>query len=430
MTTGMTPIAEGATLQIDVASTSAFFSTINSRAASRYILAFLFALSMATCALLETGCSGSDAKSAAAAAKAASNASVPVAVATAQQKDMPYYLVGLGSVSAFYTVNVKSRVDGELVQVNFHEGQTVKQGELLALIDPRPYEVQLATAQAQLFKDQASLRDAKLNLDRFRGLLNDSGAMSQQQVDTQQSTVDQFDGAIRSDQAAIDNAKLQLVYCHITSPISGRIGLRQVDPGNIVHAADTNPMFIITQLQPIAVLFTLPEDNIPAVQEHMNKGQLAVDAYSRDDSTKLATGKLLTIDNQIDQTTGTGKLKAQFDNTDNALFPNQFVNVHLLLETRKNSTVIPAAAVQRGPQGTFVYAMKPDKTVQVKPITVAFTQNNETVVATGIAPNDVVVTDGQDKLRDGSKVEPRAPVSPNTTSQAVQTKDSGAVGTP
>ncbi len=430
MTTGMTPIAEGATLQIDVASTSAFFSTINSRAASRYILAFLFALSMAMCALLETGCSGSDAKSAAAAAKAASNASVPVAVATAQQKDMPYYLVGLGSVSAFYTVNVKSRVDGELVQVNFREGQTVKQGELLALIDPRPYEVQLATAQAQLFKDQASLRDAKLNLDRFRGLLNDSGAMSQQQVDTQQSTVDQFDGAIRSDQAAIDNAKLQLVYCHITSPISGRIGLRQVDPGNIVHAADTNPMFIITQLQPIAVLFTLPEDNIPAVQEHMNKGQLAVDAYSRDDSTKLATGKLLTIDNQIDQTTGTGKLKAQFDNTDNALFPNQFVNVHLLLETRKNSTVIPAAAVQRGPQGTFVYAMKPDKTVQVKPITVAFTQNNETVVATGIAPNDVVVTDGQDKLRDGSKVEPRAPVSPNTTSQAVQTKDSGAVGTP
>jgi len=430
MTTGMTPIAEGATLQIDVASTSAFFSTINSRAASRYILAFLFALSMAMCALLETGCSGSDAKSAAAAAKAASNASVPVAVATAQQKDMPYYLVGLGSVSAFYTVNVKSRVDGELVQVNFREGQTVKQGELLALIDPRPYEVQLATAQAQLFKDQASLRDAKLNLDRFRGLLNDSGAMSQQQVDTQQSTVDQFDGAIRSDQAAIDNAKLQLVYCHITSPISGRIGLRQVDPGNIVHAADTNPMFIITQLQPIAVLFTLPEDNIPAVQEHMNKGQLAVDAYSRDDSTKLATGKLLTIDNQIDQTTGTGKLKAQFDNTDNALFPNQFVNVHLLLETRKNSTVIPAAAVQRGPQGTFVYAMKSDKTVQVKPITVAFTQNNETVVATGIAPNDVVVTDGQDKLRDGSKVEPRSPVSPNTTSQAVQTKDSGAVGTP
>ncbi|MGA2695496.1 MAG: MdtA/MuxA family multidrug efflux RND transporter periplasmic adaptor subunit [Terriglobales bacterium] len=430
MTTAMTPAIEGAALQTQSLPTCSIFPTTNSRVGYSSVAAFLFALSLVACALLETGCSGSDAKTAAAAAKAASNASVPVAVATAQQKDMPYYLVGLGSVSAFYTVNVKSRVDGQLVQVNFREGQSVKEGELLALIDPRPYEVQLATAQAQLFKDQASLRDAKLNLDRFRGLLNDSGAMSQQQVDTQQSTVDQFDGAVRSDQAAIDNAKLQLVYCHITSPISGRIGLRQVDPGNIVHAADTNPMFIITQLQPIAVLFTLPEDNIPAVQQHMGKGQLEVDAFSRDDSTKLATGKLLTIDNQIDQTTGTGKLKAQFDNSDNALFPNQFVNVHLLLETRKDSTVIPAAAVQRGPQGTFVYAMKPDKTVQVKPITVAFTQNNETVVATGIAPNDVVVTDGQDKLRDGSKVEPRAPVSPNTTSQAVQINDSEAGGTP
>jgi membrane fusion protein, multidrug efflux system len=267
MTTAMTPAIEGAALQTQSLPTCSIFPTTNSRVGYSSVAAFLFALSLVACALLETGCSGSDAKTAAAAAKAASNASVPVAVATAQQKDMPYYLVGLGSVSAFYTVNVKSRVDGQLVQVNFREGQSVKEGELLALIDPRPYEVQLATAQAQLFKDQASLRDAKLNLDRFRGLLNDSGAMSQQQVDTQQSTVDQFDGAVRSDQAAIDNAKLQLVYCHITSPISGRIGLRQVDPGNIVHAADTNPMFIITQLQPIAVLFTLPEDNIPAVQQ-------------------------------------------------------------------------------------------------------------------------------------------------------------------
>ena len=432
MTPAMTPTGDGpALIKSPTVMQLRLVRPAGARASiSRSLVAFLFALALAQYTLLATGCSGSDAKSAAAAANAAANLTVPVAVATAQQKDMPYYLVGLGSVSAFYTVNVKSRVDGELVQVNFREGQFVKQGELLALIDPRPYEVQLATAQAQLFKDQASLRDAKLNLDRFRGLLHDSGAMSQQQVDTQQSTVDQLDGAVRSDQAAIDNAKLQLVYCHITSPISGRIGLRQVDPGNIVHAADTNPMFIITQLQPIAVLFTLPEDNLPAVEQHMSKGQLEADAYSRDDSTKLAAGKLLTIDNQIDQTTGTGKLKAQFDNSDNVLFPNQFVNVHLLLETRKNSIVIPAAAVGRGPQGTFVYAMKSDKTVEVRPITIAFTQNNETVVATGIAPNDIVVTDGQDKLRDGSKVEPRAPVSANTKSLPAQTQTSGAGGTP
>ena len=377
----------------------------------------LFALVFVTSTLLEVGCSSGN--TTAAGAKAAASLPVPVAVATVQQKDMPYYLVGLGSVSAFYTVNVKSRVDGELVQVNFREGQLVNKGELLALIDPRPYEVQLATAQAQLFKDQASLRDAKLNLERFTGLLKDSGAMSQQQVDTQQSTVDQFDGAVRSDQAAIDNAKLQLIYCHITSPIAGRIGLRQVDPGNIVHAADTNPMFIITQLQPIAVLFTLPEDNIPAVQQHMSKGTLPVEAYSRDDTTKIASGTLLTIDNQIDQTTGTGKLKAQFNNTDNALFPNQFVNIHLLLETRKDSTVVPSAAIQRGPQGTFVYAMKPDKTVEVRPVTIAFSQNNETVISQGIAPNDIVVTDGQDKLQGGSKVEPRASASPaNHSSQS------------
>ncbi len=395
------------------------------RATCTHLSAFLFAFALVACAFFETGCSSADSKPVAAVV----NPSVPVSVATAQQKDMPYYLVGLGSVSAFYTVNVKSRVDGELVQVNFKEGQFVHKGELLALIDPRPYEVQLATAQAQLFKDQASLRDAKLNLERFKGLLQDSGAMSQQQVDTQQATVDQFDGAIRSDQAAIDNAKLQITYCHITSPISGRIGLRQVDPGNIVHAADTNPMFIITQLQPIAVLFTLPEDNLPEVQKHMGKGPLQVDAYSRDDLTKLETGTLLTIDNQIDQTTGTGKLKAQFDNTDNGLFPNQFVNIHLLLETRKNSIVIPAAAIQRGPQGTFVYAMNPDKTVKVRPVTIAFTQNNQSVISDGIAPNDIVVTDGQDKLRDGSKVEPRAPAQSNASTRAIPSQ-SGASGTP
>jgi membrane fusion protein, multidrug efflux system len=332
---------------------------------------------------------------------------MPVSVATAVTRDLPVFLSGLGSVTAYYTVSVKSRVDGQLVEVKFREGQFVRQGELLAVIDPRPYEVQLSQAQAQLFKDQATLRDAKLNYDRYKGLLQDSGAISQQQVDTQQATVDQLEGQVRTDQAAIDSAKLQLIYCHITAPVSGRIGLRQVDPGNIVHATDTNPMFVITQLQPIAVIFTLPEDSLPEVSGHLARAALTVEAYNRDDETKLATGTLETIDNTIDPTTGTGRLKAVFSNKDNALWPNQFVNIHLLLETRKNSTLIPAAAIQRGPQGTYVFVVKPDKTVELRPVTVAVSQNNMAAMASGIAPGDIVVTDGQDKLQAGSTVEPR-----------------------
>jgi multidrug efflux system membrane fusion protein len=357
-----------------------------------------------------SGCGGADPKPASARANVVQV--VPVSVATAERRDMPYYLTGLGSVSAYYTVSVKSRVDGELMQVNFKEGQNVQKGELLALIDPRPYQVALDQAQATLFKDQAALRDAKLNYERYKGLLEGSGAMSQQQVDTQHATANQFEGAVRNDQAAIDSAKLNLIYCHITAPVSGRIGLRQVDPGNIVHANDTNAMFVITQLQPIAVLFTLPEDNLQAVSRQMANGTLEVDAYSRDNQTKLATGKLLTIDNEIDQTTGTGKLKAVFDNKDSSLWPNQFVNVRLLLEVRKNSTAIPAAAIQRGPQGTYVFVAKSDSTVDVRPVTIAFTQDNVAVIGSGISPSEVVVTDGQDKLQQGSKVEVR-PAAPS-----------------
>ncbi|MFZ0805309.1 MAG: efflux RND transporter periplasmic adaptor subunit, partial [Candidatus Sulfotelmatobacter sp.] len=235
-----------------------------------------------------------------------------------------------------------------------------------------------------------------------------SGSIAQQQVDTQKATVDQLDGQVRTDQAQIDNAKLQIVYCHITAPFSGRVGLRQVDPGNIVHAADTNPMLILTQLQPIAVIFTLPEDQLQSVSSHMKKGTLEVDAFSRDDQTKLATGKLLTIDNEIDPTTGTAKLKAVFDNKDDKLWPNQFVNADLLLETRKNSTVVPTAAILRGPQGTFVYTVNPDKTVEDRAVTVSLTQGDTTVIASGVNPGDTVVTDGQDKLQRGSKIEPRA----------------------
>lgn len=354
--------------------------------------------------LFLSACSGSN--SGPSPARANVQQAVQVTVAPVRQQDLPIYLSGLGSIEAYYTVNVKSRVDGQLVDVKFREGEFVKQGALLAVIDPRPYQVQLDQAQAQLFKDQASLRDAQLNYQRYKDLLTNSGAMSQQQVDTQKATVDQLDGTVRNDQALMESAKLNLTYCHITAPVSGRIGLRLVDLGNIVHATDTNPMIVITQLQPIAATFTLPEDQIQTVAQHMRRGPLQVDAYSRDDLTKLTTGKLLTIDNQIDQTTGTGKLKAVFENKNYELWPNQFVNIHLLLETQKNATVIPSAAVQRGPQGNYVYVMKPDKTVEARPVNVATTEGNLTQIASGVTPAEVVVTDGQDKLQPGILVEP------------------------
>ena len=332
---------------------------------------------------------------------------IPVAVAKADVRDLPIILSGLGSVEAYNTVTVKSRIDGQLVQVAFKEGQEVKEGDLLAEIDPRPYQVALAQAEATLFKDQSALKDAKVNLERFQQLYKD-GVIPKQQLDTQDSLVGQLEGAVRADQAQVDNVKLNLAYTRITAPVSGRVGLRQVDIGNMVHAADPNGLLIITQLQPISVIFNLPQDELPTVSQHMNKGRLSVDAYSRDDQTKLATGSLLTIDNQIDTTTGTGKLKAVFDNHDRSLWPNQFVNVHLLLEVRKNNTVVPAAAVQRGPQGTYVFAIKPDKTAEMRPVTVAFSQGNFSAISQGVSQGDLVVTDGQDKLQPGTRVEIRS----------------------
>jgi multidrug efflux system membrane fusion protein len=364
----------------------------------------VFALYVVTAALI--GCGSATSKPST--ARASTQTVVPVGVDTAQRQDVPVYLKGLGSVSASNTVNVKSRVDGQLSQVNFKEGQYVNKGDLLAVIDPRPFQVALSQAQANLFRDQAQLKDAQLNYERFKSLLDESGAISRQQVDTQKASADQLEGAVRADEAQIDNAKLNLVYSHITAPISGRIGLRLVDVGNMVHAADTNPLLVITQLRPIAVLFTLPEDALPNVATHMRQGNLRVEAYSRDDQTRLATGTLLTIDNQIDQSTGTGRLKALFDNQDNALWPNQFVNVRLLLETHKGSTVIPSVAVQNGPQGNYVFAVKPDKTVEVRLVSVSLTQNNLASIASGITPGEVIVVDGQDKLKAGSKVEPHA----------------------
>lgn len=331
---------------------------------------------------------------------------ITVAVAKAETRDMPVYLQGLGSVEAFNTVVIKSRIDGQLVEIHFKEGQEVKKGDLLAVVDPRPYQVALSQAEATLFKDQSALNDAKLNFERFQDLYK-QGIIPQQQFDTQRSMMGQLEGAVRADQAQIDNVKLNLVYTRITAPVSGRVGLRQVDVGNMVHASDPNGLLVITQLHPIAVVFSLPEDNLPSVSQHLRRGALETDAYSRDDQTKLATGKLLTIDNQIDPTTGTGKLKAVFDNTESALWPNQFVNVHLLLEVRKNTLVVPAAAIQRGPQGTYVFTVKPDKTAEMRKVAVGFSEGNLTALASGLQPGEVVVTDGQDKLQPGSKVEIR-----------------------
>ena len=328
---------------------------------------------------------------------------VSVAVASALKENVPYYLTGLGSVTAFNTVTLKSRVDGTLQKVNFKEGQFVKEGDLLAEIDPRPFEVALEQMEGQLARDQAQLNDARVDYDRYNQLVKE-GVIAQQQLDTQKATVGQLEGAIRADQAQIDNQKLQLVYCKITAPLSGRVGLRLIDQGNMIHATDPNGLVVITQVQPIATLFTLPEDSLPEVIQHMNHEELAIEAYSRDDQTKLATGKLLTIDNQIDPTTGTVRFKGVFDNRDLSLWPNQFVNIHLMLDVRKNAIVVPLAAIQRGTQGSYVYTVK-NGHANLQPVNVDMTQGNISLIASGIAEGDQVVVDGQDKLQAGATVE-------------------------
>jgi len=282
---------------------------------------------------------------------------------------------------------------------------------MLAEIDPRPFQVMLEQAQGQMAKDQALLRNAQVDLERYRTLLAQD-SIAKQQVDTQESLVRQMEATLVADQAAIDNAKLQLTYSRITAPIAGRVGLRQVDPGNIVHASDTNGLVVITELQPITVIYPIPEDNVQQVLQRFGNGEpVAVEAWDRDQKTKLASGKLITIDNQIDTTTGTVKLRAEFPNTNFALFPNQFVNVRMLVQTLTDATLVPSAAIQRGAPGTFVYIVKNDQTVTVSTVKLGPVQGETTAIASGVSPGDIVVTDGADKLKEGAKVELTTPES-------------------
>lgn len=330
---------------------------------------------------------------------------IPVVVAPVRQGTFDVYLFALGTVTPLNTVLVRSRVDGQIMRVAFEEGQMVGAGDLLAEIDPRPFEVQLTLATGQLARNQALLENARIDLGRYRTLLAQD-SISRQQVDTQESLLRQYEAAVQSDQGGIANARLQLTHARIVAPISGRVGLRQADPGNIVRATDATGIVVITQLQPIGIVFPIPEDALPRVMKRLRAGdRIPVEAFDRAQKEKLGSGRLLTVDNQIDTATGTVKLKAEFPNADNALFANQFVNVRMPLETRQNATLLPTAAVQRGAAGTFVYVVKDDLTVVVTPVKLGPVQGETSTVDSGVAAGAKVVIDGADRLRDGTKVE-------------------------
>lgn len=329
---------------------------------------------------------------------------VPVMVAEARTGDMPITLSGLGTVTPLNSVTVKSRVDGQLIRFLVQEGQMVHQGELIAEIDPRPYQVQLMQAEGQKAKDEAAFKNANQDLARYKALV-DEGILSRQQLDAQTASANQYEAALKADQGQIESAKLNLAYSRITAPLAGKVGLRLVDPGNIVRSSDATGLCVINPVQPITVLFTIPADSISQVQaSSAGNRHLPVEAYDRDLKHKLATGSVLAIDNQVDASTGTVRIKALFDNQDNALFPNQFVNARLLVDTLKGVVLIPAASIQRSPQGPFVYRVKPDGTVEMVVVEVRATDGESSAIAKGLGSGDKVVTEGLERLRPGSAV--------------------------
>jgi len=329
---------------------------------------------------------------------------IPVVTANAKVGNQPIYLTGLGSVVGYKTVTLRTRVDGELMRVAVREGQMVSASDLIAEIDPRPFQVQLEQAEGQKERDVALLENAKIDAERYR-ILYSEDSIPKQQLDTQLALVKQYEATVKADQAAIDNAKLQLTYTRITSPVDGRIGLRQVDPGNIVHAADQTGLAVITQLQPISVIFSIPQDSVPQVMKQLRAGRrLLVEAWDRDLRNKISTGSLLTIDNQADVTTGTVRFKATFANDDNALFPNQFVNARLLVDVKRGAVLVPVAAIQRGPETTFVFVVNKDDTVETRNVVAGTIEAGMAAIDRGLSPGETVVIEGVDKLQHGAKV--------------------------
>jgi membrane fusion protein, multidrug efflux system len=373
---------------------------------TRIVLLLLLVVVVGGMAFLFRARSRAQSAATAAASSAAANRVIPVLTAVVEQRDVPVLLEGLGNVAAFYTVTVKTQVDGRIDQVLFTEGQHVKKGDVLIQIDPRPFAIQLETAQANLARDVANEKNAKVNADRYK-TLSQQNLIAVQQYTDQQAMVDQLVAQEASDQAAIDAARLNLAYARITSPIDGVTGLRLVDPGNVVHAADTTGLVVVTQLDPIAVLFTLPEDDLTPINVAMAAGVLQVQALSRDGDQTLGRGKLTVIDNEINQQTATLKLKAVFDNAQHLLWPNQFVKTRLRLSTRKGALVVPAAVVQHGPNGTFAYVVNADATVTNRPVTLTATQGDLAIIGSGLQVGDQVVVDGQGQLRPGSRVATR-----------------------